>query len=220
MTRKGISDMLNRNKNTISAEEYLIREESAENRSEYYHGEVFAMAGGTPNHNRITVNLVSLLNSQFRGGPCEAFASDMRVQVEHHVHYAYPDVVVVCGKIELAKGRPDTIVNPLVIIEVLSESTKDYDRGSKFTAYRSIETLMDYILVDQDTLHIEYFAKEGDGTWRLREYFGAKSVMELQSVGATLPMAAIYERVALAPQTGIRTAFKVPTPSSSIHPEE
>lgn len=192
--------MLKTNENYISIEEYFAREETAEDRNEYYCGDVFAMAGGTPNHNRITVNLTSLLNSQFRGGPCEAFASDLRVQVEKDFHYTYPDVVVVCGELKLAQGRSDTIVNPVVIIEVLSESTKDYDRGTKFTAYRSIETLTDYILVDQDTAHIEYFSKESDGTWRLREYFSKEEIVEIKSIQTTIPIKEIYERVTLVPK--------------------
>jgi Uma2 family endonuclease len=195
--------MLKANEKYISIEEYFAREDSAELRSEYFCGDVFAMAGGTPNHNRITVNLTSMLNSKFRGGPCEAFSSDLRVQVAKDVHYTYPDVVVVCGELILAEGRTDTITNPIVIMEVLSESTRDYDRGSKFTAYRSIETLTDYILIDQDTVHIEYFSKERDGTWRLRELFSAEEFLEIKSIEATLPAKAIYERVDLAPISSV-----------------
>ncbi len=189
--------MLKTNEKYISTEEYFAREDIAENRSEYWCGDVFAMAGGTPNHNRITVNLSSLLNSQFRGGTCEAFASDLRVQVEKEIHYTYPDVVVICGELKFVEGRSDTITNPVVIIEVLSESTRDYDRGTKFTAYRSVETLTDYILIDQDTVHIEYFSKESDETWRLREYFNPEEVVEIKSIAATLPIKGIYERVVL-----------------------
>lgn len=192
--------MLKTNEKYIGIEEYFAREDIAEHRSEYYCGDVFAMAGGTPNHNRITVNLTSRLSTQLRGGPCEAFASDLRVQVKQDIHYTYPDVLVVCGELKLAEGRSDTIVNPVVIIEVLSESTKDYDRGTKFTAYRSIETLTDYILVDQNTVHIEYFSKESDGTWRLREYFSTEEVIEVKSIEAKLPAEGIYERVVLIPR--------------------
>lgn len=188
----------------ISIEEYFAREETAEHRSEYYCGGLFAMAGGTPNHNRITVNIASLLTLQFRGGPCEAFTSDLRVQVEKNFHYTYPDVVVVCGELALAEGRTDTIVNPVVIIEVLSESTRDYDRGTKFTAYRSIKTLTDYLLVDQDNVHLEYFSKESDGTWRLREHFSTEEIVKIMSIPATLPIKGVYERVALAPKERLK----------------
>ena len=193
--------MLKANEKYNTIEEYFAREDTAELRSEYYCGDVFAMAGGTPNHNRITVNLASLLNSQFRSGPCEAFSSDLRVQVAKDFHYTYPDVVVVCGELILAESRSDTITNPVVIMEVLSESTKDYDRGTKFTAYRSIETLTDYILIDQDTVHIEYFSKERDGTWRLREFFSTEEVIEIKSIEAMLPAKEIYERVAFTPKS-------------------
>lgn len=196
--------MLKTNKKYISVEEYFELEETAEHGSEYYCGDVYAMAGGTPNHNRITVNLVGLLNSQFMGGPCEAFASDLRVQVEKDFHYTYPDVAVVCGELRLLEGRSDTIVNPVVIIEVLSESTQDYDRGTKFTAYRSIDTLTDYILVDPDTVHIEYFSKESDGTWRLREYFSTEEVVNIESIQVMAPAKEIYERVALIPKGRLR----------------
>jgi Uma2 family endonuclease len=196
--------MLKANEKYISIEEYFAREDTAEHRSEYYRGDVFDMAGGTPNHNRITVNLSSLLNAQFRGGPCEAFLVDLRVQVAKDTHYTYPDVIVVCGELEFADGRSDTITNPVVIMEVLSESTRDYDRGTKFTAYRGIETLTDYILIDQNAVHIEYFLKECDGTWRLREYFSTEEVVEIKSTEATLPVNAIYERVAHTPKVRLR----------------
>ena len=196
--------MLKANEKYISIEEYFARDDTAEHRSEYYRGDVFAMAGGTPNHNRITVNLSSLLNAQFLGGPCEAFSIDLRVQVAKDTHYTYPDVVVVCGELEFADGRSDTITNPVVIMEVLSESTRDYDRGTKFTAYRGIETLTDYILIDQNAVHIEYFSKECDGTWRLREYFSTEEVVEIKSTGAMLPVNAIYERVAPTPKVRLR----------------
>lgn len=195
--------MLKANEKYISIEEYFAREDTAEHRSEYYRGDVFDMAGGTPNHNRITVNLSSLLNAQFRGGPCEAFSVDLRVQVAKDIHYTYPDVVV-CGELEFADGRSDIITNPVVIMEVLSESTRDYDRGTKFTAYRGIETLTDYILIDQNAVHIEYFSKECDGTWRLREYFSTEEVVEIKSTEAMLPVNAIYERVAHTPKVRLR----------------
>jgi len=191
------------NEKYISIEEYFAREDTAELRNEYYRGDVFAMSGGTPNHNRITVNLANLLNTQFRGGSCEAFTSNLRVQVARNLHYTYPDVVVVCGELILAEGRSDTITNPVVIMEVLSESTIDYDRGTKFTAYRSIETLTDYISIDQDTVHIEYFSKERDGTWRLQEFFSTEEVLEIKSIEAMLPAKEIYERVALAPKSRV-----------------
>jgi Uma2 family endonuclease len=188
--------MLKASEKYVTAEAYFQQEDTAEYRSEYFYGDVFAMTGGTPNHNRISVNIASLLNAQFKGGPCEAFTIDLRVEVEKGVHYAYPDVVVVCGEMKLADGRSDTLTNPVVIMEVLSRSTRDYDRGSKFTAYRRIETLTDYLLIDQEKIHIEHFSRESDGSWRLWDYFGSEEPVEIKSIGAVLPIDAMYERVA------------------------
>jgi len=192
--------MLRTKKKYINVEEYFLQEELSEYKSEYFYGEVFAMAGGTPDHNRITINLATLLNRQFRGRFCEAFASDLRVQAKKNSHYTYPDIAVTCGELKFAEGRTDTITNPVVIIEVLSDSTKDYDRGTKFTAYRGIETLKDYILVEQDSVHIEYFSKEDDGTWRLREYFNLEEIFNIKSIQAALHLKEIYERVSLMSQ--------------------
>ncbi len=178
-----------------TAEEYFETEQDAEYKSEYFYGEIFAMAGKTPNHNRITLNLAFIFNNRLKGKLCEAFASDIRLQIDEDKHYTYPDVMVVCGGLEFAKERKDTVINPVVIAEVLSESTKDYDRGTKFTAYRKIRTLKDYILVDQDKVHIEYFAKEKDGTWRFREYFNSEYILIIQSVDLQIPVKKIYERV-------------------------
>jgi len=191
--------MLKPNKRLYTVEEYFALEEHAEYKSEYFRGEIFAMAGGTPNHSRITVDLAGLLNVAFNETSCEAFANDLRVQIDKEGHYTYTDVVVVCGNLEFTEGRRDTITNPLVIVEVLSDSTKDYDRGSKFTAYRSIESLQDYVLIDQESVHIEYFSKESDETWRLREYFSLEDVLTLESVQCTLPLQKIYKRVSFAP---------------------
>ncbi len=112
-------------------------------------------------------------------------------------HYTYPDVVVVCGELEFAHKRKDMITNPILIAEVLSDTTKDYDRGSKFTAYRKIRTLRDYVLIDQKTVHIEYFSKEDDGTWRLREYFSLEETLMLMSVQISISVKEIYSRVSL-----------------------
>lgn len=180
----------------ISKDEYLDMERNSEIRHEYYHGEVFAMAGGTPNHNRIVLNPANLLNAGFSGGNCEAFASDIRVQLDKDRHYAYPDVLAVCGAPEFADTRQDTIINPILIAEVLSDSTEAYDRGLKFRAYRNITSLEDYLLIRQDIVNIEYFFKKGD-VWQLREYRKTDDVIFLASVGASISAADIYKRVLL-----------------------
>ena len=141
----------------ISPEEYFKTEQYAEYKSEYYHGEIFAMAGTSVNHNLIAMNVVTSLNNLLRDSDCFVFSSDIKIQIEESKHYAYPDVSVVCGSIEYGANRNDIIKNPVIIIEVLSESTKDYDRGLKFQAYRKIKTLSEYILIDQYSYHVEYF---------------------------------------------------------------
>jgi Uma2 family endonuclease len=190
--------MLQTKKRLYNVEEYFALEEKGEYKSEYFYGEIFAMAGGTPNHNRITINLAGLLNAAFDESPCEAFTSDLRVQIDKDKHYSYPDVIVVCGDLEFSGGRQDTITNPILIVEVLSDSTRDYDRGSKFTAYRTIKTLRDYILIEQDSVHIEYFSREDDGTWRLHEYVSLEDTLVLESIQCSLPLRAIYQRVTFA----------------------
>ncbi len=178
-----------------SPEEYLALEELADYRSEYYRGEIFAMAGGSANHNRIARNLVIALETELEGKPCEAFITDMRLLVKKNGLYTYPDVMVVCGKLQFVKGRTDTLTNPGVIIEVLSESTKDYDRGAKFELYRAIETLQDYVLIDQSRVHVEYFHKLEDGRWLLTEFNELEAVLKLESVGMEMPLSQIYQRV-------------------------
>ena len=189
--------MLQPNKRFYTVQEYFAMEAVAASKNEYFDGEIFAMAGATRNHNRITVNLVSALNQALNDTPCEAFANDLRVPLEQARYYTYPDVVVVCGETEFAEKRQDTITNPVVIIEVLSDSTKDYDRGTKFAAYRKIPSLREYILVAQDEIHIEDFTKEPDGTWRLREYFENAELLALPALQMTIPVAEIYRRVEL-----------------------
>jgi Uma2 family endonuclease len=184
-------------KRLYTTQEYFAMEETAEYKSEYFSGEIFAMSGATLNHNRITINLASVLNQLLKGTSCEAFANDLRVQIRKEAHYTYPDVVVVCGELQLVKGRKDTITNPKVIIEVLSDSTKDYDRGRKFAAYREIESLQEYILVEQDSVRIEAFSKEEDGTWRLREYFNMTDLLVLPTLQLKIPVEEIYSRVSL-----------------------
>lgn len=178
-----------------SPEEYLTLEETAEYRSEYYRGEIFAMSGGSANHNRIIKNLIIALDMALEGKPCETFVTDMRLHVRKNSLYTYPDVMIVCDGIEYVKGRTDTFTNPVVIFEVLSESTQAYDRGAKFELYRAIETLQDYILVDQSRVHVEYFHKLEDGRWLLTEFNELEAVLRLEAVAVEIPLSRIYQRV-------------------------
>jgi len=179
----------------ITPEEYFAMEESAEYKSEYYYGEIFAMSGASHNHNMIAVNIIAALHGSLRNSECVVYGSDMKVQVDEAVHYTYPDVSVVCGDIEFAQGRDDIIRNPAVIFEILSESTKDYDRGSKFTAYRKIKSLKDYIIVDQYACHAEYFYKDESGRWTLEEFTNSDDRFIIRAIDAELSLNTVYERV-------------------------
>lgn len=187
--------MLQSEQKYYTPEEYLALEEEAEYRSEYYQGEIFAMSGGSANHNRIAGNVHTAMNIAFAGGPCEAFITDMRLLVKKNGLYTYPDVMVVCGGLEFGQGRDDTLTNPVVIVEVLSKSTQDYDRGGKFALYRALETLQDYILIEQDKVHIEYFHRLEDGRWILQEFNRLEDVVRLESIDCELSIEQIYRRV-------------------------
>ncbi len=187
--------MLQLQKATYTPEEYFALEERAEYKSEYYDGKLFAMAGCTPNHNQIVVNMIVAFETALRQTPCRVLTSDVRIQIDKRRHYAYPDLSVVCGTLEFAEDRRDMIANPLTIVEVLSESTRDYDRGSKFAAYRNITTLREYLLIDQDTVHVEYFHKDDNGRWVLEEYKDMDDVVTMDSLHLTLALQTIYARI-------------------------
>ncbi|QTA93791.1 Uma2 family endonuclease [Desulfonema magnum] len=187
--------MLQPQKKNISAEEYLEMEKTAEYKNEYFQGEIFAMTGASFNHNLIVSNIIIALGSRLRNSSCFIFSGDMKIQVDEAMHYTYPDVSIVCGDIEFVGGRDDVITNPVVIFEVLSNSTKDYDRGSKFTAYRNIRSLKDYILIDQYDYHAEYFYKNEQKRWILEEFRSPGDTLKISSVAAELSLDTIYDRV-------------------------
>jgi Uma2 family endonuclease len=179
----------------VTPEEYLARERVAETRSEYIAGRIHAMTGASRRHNVIAGNVFAQLHAQFRGRPCEVFVSDMRVKVSATGTYAYPDVVALCGAPELEDAYVDTLLNPAVIFEVLSESTERYDRGQKFAQYRRLGSLREYVLVSQDRVLVEHFARQGD-VWVLTEFDDLDDSLPLPSLDAALPLADVYERVA------------------------
>lgn len=183
----------------ITPEEYLKAELASETKHEYYGGQVFAMAGASLEHNQITRNIGGQLYVQFRGGPCQAFIGDLRVKAEETGLYTYPDLVAVCGEIQRDLLDRNTLTNPTLIIEVLSPSTEDYDRGRKFLHYRRIDSLTDYVLVSQDKPWVEHFSRQPDGRWILTEVGDMSDVVKLPSVGAELRLADIYEAVAFDP---------------------
>lgn len=193
--------MLEAEETLLSVEEYLEREASAEVKSEYVHGELFAMTGASIPHNLVTANVITALNKALEGKDCSVFASDAKIEIEPGAHYVYPDISVVCGDICYGRDRDDVLANPMVIVEVLSKSTRDYDRGSKFKAYRRISSMTDYLLVDQYSISVEHFHRERRGFWTMAELEGEEARVKLETLGVELILADFYrglERVKLS----------------------
>lgn len=180
---------------TITPDEYLEMERAALQKSEYYAGEVFLMAGATPNHNRIAANIGAELNIALRGHTCEAFNSDQRLYIKKNGLYTYPDVMAVCGPIEFDNRDKDSLTNPALIVEVLSPSTANYDRGGKFELYRDIPSFGEYVLVHQDKVLIEHHRRDEQRRWLLTEYKDVEANLLFESIGISIPLQRIYERV-------------------------
>ena len=178
-----------------SPEEYLELETAAEYKSEYRDGLIIPMAGGTPNHNRIAGNFYASLNFALKGQAYDVFTSDLRLWIPQARLYTYPDVMVVSGQLQFAESRRDTITTPLIIVEVLSESTANYDRGEKFRLYRTIPTLQEYILISQSEMHVEQFAKTADNKWILSEDDEENSILTLNSLQFQISFRDIYDKV-------------------------
>ncbi len=179
----------------VSPEEYLEQERLAEWKSEYFRGEIFAMAGASPPHVWIVANTVVELGRQLKKKPCRVSASDLRLRVTPAGLYTYPDVMVLCGEIQYADDRKDTVLNPALIVEVLSESTRDYDRGRKFQYYRTLPSLLEYLTISQDEPHIEHWTRQPENHWNLAEFSGLAQSIQLASVGCILPLAEVYDKV-------------------------
>lgn len=182
----------------ITAADYLALERQAETKSEYLNGCIYAMSGASRSHNRITFNLARRIGNQLGGRRCEGYVNDLRVKVSPTGLYTYPDVVVVCGEPRFEDQHVDTLLNPTVIIEVLSDSTEAYDRGEKFAHYRALESLTDYLLVAQDQPRIEHFRRQPDGQWLYSAADGLDSQVAIANIGCVLQLAEVYERVAFA----------------------
>jgi len=178
-----------------AAADYLAFERASELRHELINAEIYAMTGASLEHTTISANLVGLLGNHFRGKPCRTLASDMRVKV-NAANYCYPDVVVVCGTPELEDNHGDTLLNPMVVFEILSPSTERYDRGEKFQRYRAISSLQVYILVSQESPRLEMFTRhDSDGTWVLSEATALSESVYIPVIDCTLPLSEVYERV-------------------------
>jgi Uma2 family endonuclease len=178
----------------ITPEEYLALERVATTRSEYYSGEMFAMAGASRAHNLIVTNLVRELSNRLRARNCEVYSNDMRLMVNANV-FTYPDVMVICGSPNLTDQAGDALTNPSLVIEVLSESTKDYDRGGKLHHYMRIASLKEYLTVSQSEMLVDYSVRQTDGGWLLREIGPESGVVPISSLEIELHFADIYEKV-------------------------
>lgn len=178
----------------LTPEAYLALERAAETKSEYVDGMLVAMSGAQENHVLITVNIVRELSQQFRGRPCRLYVTDMRVRITEGGMYAYPDVVAVCDAPEFEDGELDVLLNPTLIVEVLSASTEGYDRGLKSARYRRRASLQEYILVAQDRVSVERYTRQGEG-WLLTEATSLDDVIDLPSIGCTLALRDVYDKV-------------------------
>ncbi|BAY22888.1 hypothetical protein NIES2100_26520 [Calothrix sp. NIES-2100] len=182
-------------KRHYTPEEYLELEEKTEYKSEYRRGEILPMAGGTTNHNKIALNFCRKFPLTIQQEDYEIYMGDVKLSIPHYQIYTYPDVMVVKGK-PIYEGTSTTIIiNPLLIVEVLSNSTKNYDKTDKFKYYRSISGFQEYILIDQYSFAIEQFAKQTEGQWIFREYEGEAAVLGMDSVNFQISLRDIYERV-------------------------
>jgi Uma2 family endonuclease len=186
---------LPQDKHFMSPEEYLAFERESEEKHEYLDGEIFAMTGASERHILIVGSTHFSLYGQLDKRPCKVYMSDMRVRVKGTSFYTYPDISLVCGDAEFEDDDIDTLLNPMVIIEVLSPSTESYNRGKKFQRYRELESLQEYVLIAQDSRRIEHFLRQGE-KWILTDARGADAVVTLPSIECTLALGDVYAKVA------------------------
>ena len=187
-------DTTSREKTGMTPEEYIIFEKASDMKHEYFDGEIFAMAGATPNHNRIQHNISGILWSQRASRPCDTFLSDQRVKIEAAENYTYPDLSIACGDVEF--DGDDCLLNPVVIIEILSKSSEAFDRGDKFTLYRAIPSLREYVLVSQYSSKVERFIRGENGIWQILNPCADIALsVKIESIDLELPLSDIYYRV-------------------------
>lgn len=200
--------MLQQQRRYVTAQEYIENERQAEFRSEYFAGEVFAMAGASRTHNLIVRNISRRLDPEREGQACEVYTNDMRVEVDPTGLYTYPDVVVVCGQPQFKDANEDTLLNPAVIMEVLSDSTASYDRGEKFEHYGALPSLTDYLLIAQDRAAVEQCVRT-DCRWQLAFHYGLDAVVPLPSIGCELRLSDVYDRIEFANPQAARGTFRI-----------
>src|SRR5438094_3046600 len=189
------NDVSTHPKTWITPEEYFELERKAEIKSEYLDGEMFAMSGVTRQHSTILINITAELHNQFVDRPCEVHGPDLRVKVSRTGLYTYPDLIAVCGEPRFEDEHFDTLLNPHLVIEVLSDSTESYDRGKKFAHYRAIESLREYVLVSQTECRIERFTRQDDGNWLYTETTDPGGSIELASVACRLFLSRVYHKI-------------------------
>ncbi|MEH1961438.1 MAG: Uma2 family endonuclease [Nostoc sp.] len=182
-------------KRHYSPTEYLELEVISEYRHEYIDGQIIPMTGGTPNHNQIALNLSATLNFSLKRQSYRVFVANQRLWIPKKRIHTYPDVMVVAGSLEFSEGRTDTITNPLVICEVLSKSTRSYDRDEKFAAYRTIPSFQEYVLIDQYKNHVEQYSKTDENKWIFSEYEEEKNILILSSIQFQISLSDIYDKV-------------------------
>jgi Uma2 family endonuclease len=176
-------------------DEYLELELASDTRSEYRNGAIIQTTGGTPDQNELAINLAALLKPALRGKPYRIFATDQRLWVPNRNLYTYPDVMVVEKPLQLQTGRNDTVINPCIIAEGLSKSTQDYDHGEKFSAYRTIDSFREYLLIDQYSIHVEHYVKTAAHQWLLSEYDDPNATLSLNAVEAQIEIITLYENI-------------------------
>jgi Uma2 family endonuclease len=179
----------------LTPAEYLALERASECKSEYVNGEMRAMTGASRRHNLIVTNILASLHQQLRKRNCEVYPSDMRVKVPSTGRYTYPDIIVVCGKPQFEDQYRDTLLNPMLIVEVLSDSTESYDRGDKFENFRTIASLSDYLLVAQHRIHVEHYVRQTGDTWLLSDYNRPDQVVDIQNWQCQLLLEDVYEKI-------------------------
>lgn len=183
------------NQRTYTVAEYIAQEAPSTERHEYRNGEIILMPRGTPNHNQITLNLAGALNFALRRQPYHVFVTDQRLCIPEKRVYTYPDVMIIRQPIELQVGRNDTVLNPLVIAEVLSKSTRSYDKDDKFAAYRTIPSFSEYLLIEQYAPHVEHYTKTEGQAWLFREYDGLEATVSFQAFEFIIALADLYDKV-------------------------
>ncbi len=176
----------------FTEQEYLAAERLALDKHEYFQGEIFAMSGASIPHNKIFSNTFVDLGTKLKGKKCQPFGSDLRIHIPKKTLYTYPDISIICGEIETTDANFDTITNPSVIFEILSESTRNYDKGGKFTLYREIESLKEYILIDSETILVEKFIRNADNSWQLTEYKTLEQSFIIETVSIEMQLVDVY----------------------------